>query len=581
MREEVVWQVRTFGRIRPICPSGHEVGASQYNGCKGEIRMVVTVSDVIADFVSRMGTRHIFGLPGGDSLPLMQACHSRGIEFVLTNHETSAGFMADAYSLLTDKPGVCLTTLGPGATNAISAAAQAMLERSPVLFITAQMPSLHQGAMTHQMIDTDALYRTVTKWSATVTPENVTAVMKRALRTMYGGRPGPVHLSLAGDVASAEVAGSEDRRVPADLGCRAVACPESIARAKAMIADAKRPLMLVGLGIYASPCTKALRQFVKRQGIPALYTPKVKGVIPEDWALAVGSVGLGMAADPTMRELIDASDCVLAVGFDQVELVVGWRDMIGPDTRLLWIDHAPCEDGIYDVDAAVIGRIADSMDTLADGAYQVAWESQEIAGYRSAIRDAVCGEHLPDARDGISPHRITQIVREMVPEDTILASDVGAQKLMNSQLWESYEPKTYLLTNGFSSMGYGLPAAIGAALATSSREPILCFAGDGGFAMTMHELETVVRKQLPIITIVFDDAALSLIETKQRRRGFCRIGVRSARKDYAAIASGFGARGWNVASEQALREAVQGAMATPGPALIGCRIDPGEYDCQL
>ncbi len=540
---------------------------------------MATVSEVIAAHLEAAGTRHIFGVPGGDSLALMEACRGRGIDFVLTNHETSAGFMADAYSLLSQTPGVYLTTLGPGATNGVSAAAQALLERSPVLVITAQIAREHQGAMTHQMVDTEALYRPVTKWSATLTPENADVVMRRALRTLYAGRPGPVHLSLAGDVADAEAA-SFDGVSPDPLEGTTPARRELDA-AKDSLVQSRRPVILAGLGAYHSECVEPLRDFAARARIPVLYTPKVKGVIPEDSPWAVGSVGLGMAADAVMREMLAAADLVIAVGFDQVELVTGWRNALDPGCPLIWVDYAPCDDAIYHVDVSLVGDMGPTLAALSEGECTSAWTEEELLERKGAIRETLTGRGVPEARFGISPHRVTQIARAILPKTSVVTSDVGAQKLMNTQLWESYHPGTYLLTNGFSSMGYGLPAAVAAAIVGDSAEPVVCFAGDGGFAMTMHEMETAVRLDLPVIAVVFDDRSLSLIATKQRRRGFPENGVSLVGKDYEALARGFGAAGYHVESEEAFEAALKRALAEKRPAIIGCVVDPREYDVQL
>ncbi len=538
-----------------------------------------TVSGAIAQYIEEAGTRHVFGVPGGDSLPLIEACRRRGIEFVLTNHETSAGFAAEAYSLCTETPGLCLTTLGPGATNAVTGAAQALLERSPVLFITAQLGDQHYEAMTHQRIDTEALFRPVTKWSATISADNAVTVLRRAHQTMFEGRPGPVHLSLPAHVSGAELPGSPGFDIRPGYPPLGPAPRGEIERARMYMREAARPVILAGLGALRSKCSSAVRALVDR-GIPALYTPKVKGLIPEDSPWAVGPVGLGITADEVMRRLLAEADLVLAVGFDQVELVTGWRDALHPDTDLLWVDHASCEDGIYHVDVSLIGDMDKNLRALDDSGAGFDWSEDEVRSIREEVRAALIPDG-PEPGGAMSPHRVNAIVRDMLPDDTVVTCDVGSQKLMNTPLWTSYSPGTYLLTNGFSSMGYGLPAAMGAALASDDGQPVVCLAGDGGFAMTMAEMETVVRLQLPVIVVLFDDRALSLIELKQRRRGFSRRGVDFASKDYCALARGFGAEGCSVRTEGELRRVLTEALDAAGPAIIACRVDPAEYAAQM
>ncbi len=538
-----------------------------------------TVSGAIAQYIEEAGTGHVFGVPGGDSLPLIEACHQRGIDFVLTNHETSAGFAAEAYSLCRQTPGVCLTTLGPGATNAVSGAAQALLERSPVLFITAQLGARHYEAMTHQRIDTEALFRPVTKWSATMTPDSAVSSLRRAHQTLFGGRPGPVHLSVPADVSEAQVLEAMQLDIQRGYPPLGRASESEVERGRSLLRQSEHPVILAGLGALRSDCSRQLRDLA-HMGIPVMYTPKVKGIIPEDSPWALGSVGLGNAADKIMLRVLSEADLVLAVGFDQVELVVGWRDAIPMETPLVWVDHAPCEDGIYHVDASLVGDMADSLRALAEAADQFEWTGDEVGELREELHCTLVPAGVSPS-DGMSPHRVTQVVRQEVPRNTIVTSDVGSQKLMNTPLWTSYEPGTYLLTNGFSSMGYGLPAAVGAALASSAGEPVVCIAGDGGFAMTMAEMETAVRHQLPVIVVLFDDRALSLIELKQSRREFSPSGVRFAGKDYCALARGFGAAGWTVNAESELRDALTAALDCDGPAIISCRVDPSEYARQM
>jgi len=539
-----------------------------------------TVSEIIARYIKREEVNHVFGVPGGASLPLMQACHKLDIEFILTNHETSAGFAADAYSFLRRKPGVCVTTLGPGATNAVSGAAQAYLERSPVLFITAQLPPRHYEAMTHQRIDTESLFRPVTKWSATITEDNVVPVLKRAHHMMFEDRPGPVHLSLPADVGEKNIPeASFDDFIPG-FNRPTRANEKSIKKARESLAKADKPVIIAGIGVQRTQCQKQLEKLIETHHIPTLYTPKVKGYIPGDSQWAVGSVGLGMQADEIMLELLSESDLVVAVGFDQVELVTAWRDAIDPDTELIWVDYEPCEDGIYSVDISLIGDMKDTLEKLTDVSTYYSWNQGNISKRKERIQDTLIAQNDP-CPGTMAPHRVSQIVHQTVPDDSIITCDVGAQKLMNTQIMPSYLPDTYLLTNGFSSMGYGLPAAIGAALSEKTEKQVICLAGDGGFAMTASEIETAVRHDLPVICIVFDDQTLSLIDLKQQRRGHQRNGVQFAPKDYEQFARGFGADGYNVNNEKALQKALSEALRKQKPTIIGCRIDRSHYSSKI
>lgn len=541
------------------------------------------VAEVLAGSFQEAGVAYIFGHPGGDVLDLIAAARAVGIAFVLTRHETNAAHMADVYSQLTGRPGVCLSTLGPGATNLITGVAHCYLDRAPVIAITGQVASDVAHVFWHQNLDLDRLYRPITKWTATLTPGNAGRVIRHALKMCAAGRPGPVHLTLPGDVAAQDA----DPVPPAPALVQRQAhgsWSATLAPALDLLDRARKPVAMAGLGVIQERAHGALRSFCSARGIPVICTPKAKGVIPADSPLYLGVAGLGMTADRILFQALAGADLIVAVGYDQVELVQSWLQAWDSSKPVVWIDHVPNDDPWFGGQVEVIGPIAETLQALSpghSGAHGTAsgWSAAELVRWRRQVAETMpaAGRESPG---GCSPAGLLTTLRQLLPREAVVTCDVGSHKILSSQLWPAYEPGTFFVSNGLSAMGYALPAAIAAKLVRPD-VPVVGVMGDGGFGMSQGELETAVRLRLPVIVVVLNDGSLSLIRLKQEARHQLPTGVDFAGADHAAVARAYGARGYTVQSEADFAAAVRGALAARAPSLIDVRINPAEYRTQI
>jgi acetolactate synthase I/II/III large subunit len=511
---------------------------------------VPTNAEAIASALSRRGVEILFGLPGGEIVAFIDACRRHGIRFLLTGHEASAAWMAQVTGQITGVPGVCASTLGPGATNLITGVANALLDRAPMLAVTAQIPAASIATMTHQRLPLHDLFRPVAKASLAVEGSFDT---DRALDLALDPRPGPVHISLASDVAIQELGpGSRSR-------AHAFSTPstKSIAR---RIAESRRPIVLIGLG--ATPATSgAIGALLDRLQCPFLVTPKVKGIVTEDHPLFLG-VASGMAIDRDILETIHAADLIIGVGFDPVECDKTWF----AKTEIVAIDSVSMAEGDYHP-LESIGNIAELLATL-DDVVPKPWPPELIESRRASL--------FRKPADGLSPLRVIEELRSIFPRDGIVTCDVGSHKLVMGQFWRSYHPGTFFMSNGLSGMGFGIPAAIAAQLAHPER-PVLAIVGDGGMLMMLHDLTLIRELALPIAIVVFTDRSLSLIRVSEHRRGLAPYGVDFHPPDFAAIAEAFGIPSTWVATVADLRATFEHALSRKTPHLFDVPIDFHEY----
>lgn len=533
-----------------------------------------TVAQTLTQTLSTFGIDTVFGLPGGENSELMDALRSADIRFVLVRNESSALFMADVQSRLTRKPGVALTTLGPGVANAYAGIAHAWLDRSSVLLITAQTPRRLLDHHTHQVIDTQAIMRPVTKHSEELTTENVAERVEYALQLTQNGRPGIVHLGLSSETANAEC------EIPnAECGVRSAEstyhAPRttqspnfSISNIQSLLSNSTRPVILVGLGLEPERPYAALRQLAEAWSAPVIIMPKAKGTLADDHPLSAGVIGL-TRTDPAY-EILDEADLIVAVGFDVVELVKPWKQ----SAPLVWI--APWENTDPKIEA-----VAEFVGPMEPVLYQLAeivepasadWGSSRVA----ALHQKLAARPLPTPRPGrMLPQNVLSVLRRQTPPDIFVSSDVGSHKIFFGLEWQTFAPNRYMLSNGLSSMGFGLPAAAAAALTLG--EPTLCITGDAGMAMVIGELGMIAELDLPVITVVMSDNALDLIRSHQRRVGKQPYGVEFSSPDWMQIASAYAIASYRASNEHEMTEAIRTALTNRKPALIEALIDPISY----
>ncbi len=510
------------------------------------------------------GVRYVFGIPGEETLDLNAALEdSDKIEFVLTRHEQAAAFMADVYGRLSSFPGVCLATLGPGATNLLTGVADAQLDRAPLVAITGQAGLERVHLESHQYIDVVQMFTPVTKWSTRVSvPESVPEVVRKAFRLARIEKPGATHIELPEDVAKEEV-----RSAPLEV--RRTSYPkaqqEAIDRAAEIINAAKTPLILAGNGVtrrqaVGNPTVDALRRFVQLSRIWATWTYMAKGVIDPKSPFALGPVGLQRpGADLANVKLLADADVVIAVGYDLVE----WAPVLWNPKRdkiVVHIDSTAAElDGHYQPSIEVIGELDESLTALA-----AAVKPRED---RSSVAGAARLRPETDAPVPLPPNVVVADLREALGPDDIVVSDVGAHKVWLARLFPTERPNTVVISNGLASMGIALPGAIAAKLVHPERK-VVAFCGDGGFLMNVQELETAKRLGTAIVVVVLVDERLGVIEVNEKRQFGRVFATEFGNPDFVQLARAFGIAGYAVESAKDLLPTLRRALDLGGPALV-------------
>jgi acetolactate synthase-1/2/3 large subunit len=521
-----------------------------------------TVADLIVGSLADAGVRTLFGVPGGGSnLDLIAAAGRAGLPFVLTSTETAAAIAAIAQAEITGRPGACLTTHGPGAASVVNGVACAFLDRVPLLVFTDSHPAAGAGAFAHQRLDQAALMRSITKASATVSADSASQVLGCAIRTATTNPQGPVHLECPGDVASAQAA-SQRHSPPASH-------PRTAASTPGALIGARKPLLLVGLGARGRGDALAIRGFCERRHVPAMVTYKAKGVVPDGHEWFAGVFTNASIEQP----IIDESDLLIAVGLDPVELLPRtWKY----NQPIVYVGRWTVEDRHLPFVAQVVMDIPRALEQIAAVLAESAWDSTRLCGWISEQR-----RRIAITTEGLAAHRVVEISAALLASRAgRVTVDAGAHMVPATMLWPVDEPNHLLISNGLSTMGFALPAAIGAALIDRSR-PVVALTGDGGLLMCAGELLTAARLALRTIVIVFSDGSLSLIEIKQQARRLQPEGVSLGAIDWPALAASFRVPAWAASDDAELERALGQAIECDGPSLIEARIDRSSYGAML
>jgi acetolactate synthase I/II/III large subunit len=536
--------------------------------------VVISVADLIVRHLRRAGVGFIFGVPGGGSnLDLIDAAGRAGVTFVLTATETAAALAAIAQAEICGRPGACLTTLGPGVTSVVNGVACAWLDRAPLLLFTDSHPAA-AAAFGHQRVDQRALLAPITKWSATLSADNADAVMREAVDRAMTEPRGPVHLECPGGALSAAALETyrTDTRIPTlDDPGRALLDPAALAP---ILSGARRPLLLVGLGARRPLDAESIVALCTSRGIPAMVTYKAKGVIPDADPHFAGVFTNGTIERP----LVEEADLLLGIGLDPVELIPRPWTYAQP---IVHISPAAVDTHHIPFAAQLVTDIPSGMQLAGELLPPSSWDLDAVHRTLVAQRQQLCP---PSER--LVAHRVVQIAADAAATQGRVTVDAGAHMFPATMLWPVAEPDGMLISNGLSTMGFALPAAIGAALADREGAPgaihdhdapVIALTGDGGLLLCAGELLTAVRERLRIIVIVFADAALSLIDLKQRQRQLPSSGVSLGAIDWCMLAAGVGAASHRATTEDELHRALARALAHRGPTLIEARIDPGTY----
>jgi len=530
-------------------------------------------SDLFVRALENEGVEYIFGIPGEENLDFLESLRGSSIRLILTRHEQAAGFMAATYGRLTGKAGVCLSTLGPGATNLVTAAAYAELGAMPMLMITGQKPIKHSKQGQFQIIDTVDMMRPLTKYThQIVSASSIGARVREAFRLAEEERPGAVHLELPEDVAAEET--DQSRVFEASYARRPLAEGKAIRSALELLKAAKRPLLIVGAGANRKLTSKTLRAFVDKQGIPAITTQMGKGVVDERHALCLGTAAL--SAGDFLHRAIDAADLILNVGHDVVEkppffMEVGEQKVVHVNFRSAEVDP------VYFPQVELVGDIANSLWQLNEALEpQETWDFSIFHRVREAMENHIA-EGQDDDAFPVVPQRLVADVRSALPDEGIIALDNGMYKIWFARSYKAHRPNTVLLDNALATMGAGLPSAM-AAKGVHPDRPVVAICGDGGFMMNSQELETAVRLKLDLVVIILTDSGYGMIKWKQASMEFEDFGLDFGNPCFVKYAESYGADGHRIESTEELRPLLEKCLASGGVHLIDVPIDYSDND---
>lgn len=531
---------------------------------------MVTGSELLVKALSHEGVDRVFGVPGEGNLDLLESLRSSKIEWVLTRHEQAAAFMAATYGRLTGRPGVCLAACGPGALNLSTGAAYAHLGAMPMVMITGQKAIRSSREGLFQLVDVIASMKPLTKLSRQIlSPESIPTLVRDAFRIAMQERPGPVHLELPEDIAADEI--QPVPMVPIHPIEIPVAHRVALDRAAEIILGSKRPLIMLGAAASRPRSTFGIAGFVHRAGIPFFTTQMGKGSVPGDTTLYMGTAAV--AEGDYVHDAINEADLIIAIGHDTVEKPPFIMGRKGP--LVIHVSYTPAAvEQVYFPHAEIVGDVGPSLQLLAERVEGKLPNAKALLSLRHSILNR--GADRPtERRWPVTPQRLVQDVRKLMPEDGIVALDNGMYKICWARHYSTCVKNTLLLDNALATMGAGLPSAMTAALLYPDRR-VMAVCGDGGFMMNSQELETAVRLKLSLVVLILNDGAYGMIRWKQAARNFSDFGLSFGNPDFVRYAQSFGAKGARVNAADALVPTLEAAFAEGGVHLVDVPIDYSE-----
>lgn len=526
-------------------------------------------SDLFVKCLENEDVKYIFGVPGEENLDVMDSLLDSSIQFITTRHEQGAAFMADVYGRLTGRAGVCLATLGPGATNLVTGVADANLDHAPVVAIAGQASTERLHKESHQVLDLVNLFQPITKYSSRILTQSIIPeVVRKAFKVAENEKPGSCFIEFPENIAEMQV-----DLTPLPVNRPTLPEPPSIrvTAAAEIISQAKNPMILAGNGVIRAHASKALSDFAEKLNIPVANTFMAKGALPFRHPMALGSAGL------QARDYIgcgfDQADVIIAIGYDLVEYHPHlWHPT--RDRKIIHIDATAAEvDACYNITVGVLGDINHTLTRIG----QLANPHQGHAAM-GALRKALIEDmnsHSESSDFPIKPQKIIWDLRTAMDLEDIVVCDVGAHKMWMARMFRCEFPNTCLISNGFASMGIALPGAIGAKLAKPEQK-IVAVTGDAGFLMNVQELETAVRLGLSLVVLIWNDQAYGLIEWKQMNQFGRKAFTDFANPDFVALANSFGAKGYRIEKSGQLLPTLKEALQYNGVSVIDCPVDYGE-----
>ncbi|WP_088051319.1 acetolactate synthase large subunit [Virgibacillus dakarensis] len=541
-------------------------------------------SDLFVRCLENEGVKYIFGIPGEENTDLVDSLIGSNIEFIVVHHEQAAAFMADVYGRLTGNPGVCLATLGPGATNLLTGIGDAYLDHAPVVAITGQagLERIHKES--HQYVDIIGVFEEITKWNQQIrVAHTIPEIIRKAFKTAVLEKPGAVHIELPEDIAMTDTNGEVLPVTPLPISQPA---EDEVRKAAEKINQAKKPIILAGNGVFRNDAAKALREFAEAKNIPVVNTFMAKGILPSDHPLTLYTVG--MQSKDYVLCGFDLADCIITVGYDFVEyLPKYWNDEAM--NKIVHIDSLPAEiDAYYPLEAELVGNVGESLKALSPHVKaKELWP--EVKALKSQLVEKL---HASDevSSSPVKPQRIIADLKKAEKGEAIVISDVGAHKLWVARLYQPEKPNHTIISNGWAAMGIAVPGAIAAKLANPDK-PVVAVTGDGAFLMNGVELATAKRLGVAMVIVIFHDEKYGLIEWKQLNKYDRTNAIAFTDPDFLTFAKSFGCKGIKVKHSDELLPALEEALASETIVLVDVDVDYsenveltktlGDYICKL
>ncbi len=529
----------------------------------------MNASELFVKALENEGVEYIFGIPGEENLTFLEALRTSSIKLILTRHEQGAGFMAATYGRLTGRVGVCISTLGPGATNFATAAAYAQLGGMPMMMITGQKPIKKSKQGRFQIIDIVRMMRPMTKFAKqVVNGNNIPSMVREAFKIATAERPGAVLIELPEDIACEEV---ECNIYPVRNLKYPKAIKEVISDAVCRIEKAKRPLLLIGAGANRTRIGSALKDFVNETGIPFFSTQMGKGVIDENHKLCLGTAAL--SKDDFIHCAIDRADLIINVGHDVIEKPPFFMENKADATKVIHVNFLPSEvDDTYFPQLDVVGDIATNIDQITTAiSKQEHWDFEYFLRVAEDIRTRL-SKYFGDDRFPILPQRAVRIIRKTLDDEDIVTLDNGVYKIWFARNYRCATPNTLLLDNALATMGAGLPSGMAAKMVNPNKK-VVAVCGDGGFMMNSQEMETAVRLGLNLTVIILNDNAFGMIKWKQSGMGYETFGLDLGNPDFVKYAESYGANGYRPTSCENFKEILEKCVNSDGVHLIDLAVD--------
>jgi acetolactate synthase-1/2/3 large subunit len=535
-----------------------------------ENEQTYNTADILVKCLENEGVEYIFGLPGEENLDVMNALKNSSIKFITVRHEQGAAFMADVYGRLTGKAGVCLSTLGPGATNLVTGVADANSDGAPLVAITGQVGTERMHITSHQFLDLVKMFEPITKRSKQIVrPDTVNEIVRLAFKYAESEKPGAVLIDLPDNIAKMPIAAGIGQQPLKHLKLeKELASFAAIDQAAGLIFQAKNPVILAGHSAVRSHCEEALTAFSQKLKIPVINTMMAKGILPYDNPYSMWTIGIPQK--DYANQIIDQADLVIAVGYDIVEFAPGKWNPKG-NHMILHVDSSPTHiNKLYQPDVEVIGDISYSLQQIA---LRCSPKNEPTAALQ--LKKSMVLEHESYASDNgfpLKPQRILNDVRKVMGKDDIVLSDVGAHKMWIARHYNCYYPNTCIISNGFATMGIAVPGAIAAKLVHPNKK-VLAIVGDGGFMMNCQEFETALRAQTPFVTLIFNDGSYGLIKWKQQDRFGESCFVDFTNPDFVKFAESMYAKGYRIEKVEDLITTLLDAFNQDVPCIIDCPVD--------